>query len=482
MRRGSLIGPVILILLGGLFLLNNLRPDLSILDLIARGWPYLLIGWGILRLGEILLWTQTRRSIPINGVTGGEWALVVMICLFGSGIFFVHDNRSGWGNRNLFLHGIEVFGDSFDYPLNAQQPGAGVKRLLVENLQGNVHVVGGEGNQITVTGHKTVRAFDKQKADEAARQTPLEVETKDGQVIVRTNQHRSSNDSRISADLEITVPRGLSVECHGRQGDYDISEIAGSLDLDSDRADVRLQNISGTARMDLRRSTLIRAEALKSSLDIKGRGQDIELENIAGPVTINGVFTGELQLQNIAQPVQFKSNSNEFRAGRVPGQVRISRNTLNGNNVVGPVVVNAHIQDVQLSDFTQSLEVSVDRGDLDLSPGQLTLAKISARTHSGNVQLAIPDNAKFELEAVSNKGEVENDFGDGLSLESNRHGGTLRGKVGQGPLLSVVTDRGTLTVRKAGEAAAHPVPPASSTLPVPPRVPAAPRPAPVEQQ
>ena len=29
MRRGSIVGPVVLIVIGGLFLLNNIRPELS---------------------------------------------------------------------------------------------------------------------------------------------------------------------------------------------------------------------------------------------------------------------------------------------------------------------------------------------------------------------------------------------------------------------------------------------------------------------
>lgn len=39
MKRASLIAPLILILIGGVFLLNNVRPDLSVWRLIASYWP-----------------------------------------------------------------------------------------------------------------------------------------------------------------------------------------------------------------------------------------------------------------------------------------------------------------------------------------------------------------------------------------------------------------------------------------------------------
>ena len=50
MKRRSLAGPLLLILIGVWFLMSTLRPDLPLLDLAARFWPFVLIGWGALRL------------------------------------------------------------------------------------------------------------------------------------------------------------------------------------------------------------------------------------------------------------------------------------------------------------------------------------------------------------------------------------------------------------------------------------------------
>ena len=160
----------------------------------------------------------------------------------------------------------------------------------------------------------------------------------------------------------------------------------------------------------------------------------------------------------------------------------MSRSNLNGNDIIGPVVVNSRVQDIQLSQFTQALQIAVDKGDLELTPGRLPLGKIAVRTHSGNVQLSLPPNAKFELDAISNKGEVENDFADSLSTESNTRGGSIRGKVGVGPLLSLTTERGTMTIRKDGGEAVPEKLTATPVLPKAPAPPAHPRPAPVQEQ
>ena len=50
MRVRSVVGPLILILLGAVFLINNVRPDLNLFTFIANYWPFLLIAMGVLRL------------------------------------------------------------------------------------------------------------------------------------------------------------------------------------------------------------------------------------------------------------------------------------------------------------------------------------------------------------------------------------------------------------------------------------------------
>ena len=59
MRRGSVIGPLILIGFGALFLFRNLWPEIPLVDFISRFWPFLLIGWGAIRLIEVLVWSAT---------------------------------------------------------------------------------------------------------------------------------------------------------------------------------------------------------------------------------------------------------------------------------------------------------------------------------------------------------------------------------------------------------------------------------------
>ena len=469
MRRASLVGPLILIVIGAVFLVHNMWPELPILSALGQWWPAVLIVWGLLRVLEITTWKSQGRPLPQNGMSGGEWTFIVVLCVFGSAAFTANKYRDRWP-ININHTGLEdVLGESFDYPQPEQViNGAGkTPRVLIENLRGNARIVGADAEDVRASGRLSVRAFQKADAEKAGKDCKLEVVRQGDHIVIRTNQDRAGSSIKANAELEITVPRGASVETRGRYGDWEIVDIGGAITVDSDNAGVRITNAGGAVKVDTRNSDIIRVVKAKSTVDISGRGQDVELEGIAGQAFVKGSYRGELTFRNLAKPLRFEGQRSELRCERIPGTVTMSRGEVSGNDVVGPVIIRGQSKDVELSNFTESLEVSVERGDLDIRPGRLPLAKMDIQTRGGNVTLSLPEAAKFSIEATTSRGEIDNSYGDPLRQDHSGKGAKLEGTVGTGPALRVHTERGQVTVNKGGA-----VPP-----PAPPAPPAAPAPA-----
>ncbi len=122
-----------------------------------------------------------------------------------------------------------------------------------------------------VTGRKTIQAINQTEADRGNDGTPLEIVAQGDTITVRTNQDHNPTRGKISEDLEVTVPNRVSVEVHGNNGDYDVSEVNGGVELQADRSDVRLNKIGGNARVDLQRSDLVRAADLKAQAGFTGQ-------------------------------------------------------------------------------------------------------------------------------------------------------------------------------------------------------------------
>ncbi|HEY3740223.1 MAG TPA: DUF4097 family beta strand repeat-containing protein, partial [Bryobacteraceae bacterium] len=254
-----------------------------------------------------------------------------------------------------------------------------------------------------------------------------------------------------SDKLEIIVPKAYAIDARGRNGDFDIRDTVGPVDVYSDNAGVRLDNLQGAVKVETKRSDIIRATQLKGSLELRGKGSDVELASIAGPVIVNGSYSGTIDLRDLSKPVHVESQQMNFDAERIPGEIRTTLSELVGSNLVGPIrIATTRGRDIKLTGFTQSLDVEVARGDISLQPGGLPLAKMNVKTRSGDIDLALPEQAKFELKGSTTHGEATNDWGDALHVEADKHGSILSGDVGQGPILNLTTDRGGFTIRKLG--------------------------------
>jgi len=151
-RRPSIAGPVILISLGVIFLLNNMGViELNAWDVIMRFWPILLIAIGL----DILI---GRRS-----AWGAAIAVVVVLAILAGGIVFF-DNQSQWTyeseNFEIPLGNVEVATVSLDpvlgYLLIDELP----KKSKVL-LQGEVRPFSGEefGKNVDFSGTRATIAL-----------------------------------------------------------------------------------------------------------------------------------------------------------------------------------------------------------------------------------------------------------------------------------------------------------------------------------
>jgi hypothetical protein len=442
MRR-SFTGPMLLLLVGSLFLWHNLHPEAPLFDTVAKFWPFVLIAWGFIRLIEVSIW---RREGVRAGFSGGEVVLIILICIAGSGI---------WAARNhgpIFIgRGIELWGQDYDYPVTASASAAGMKRVVFENPRGFIKITGSDTKDVTITGHKTVKAVNRQDADRINGDTPVEIIPQGDRLMIRTNQDRVNGNQRITDDLEITLPRSLAIESRGGNGDHEVADIDSDVEINC-RGNVRINRIGGNVRMDVSRSELIRAADIKGRIDLQsGRSNDLELENIAGQVTVGGTFTGTLTFKNLAKPLHFEgTRGTELSAQAVPGRISMDLGEFNAQDIIGPMRLVTRSRDIRVRQVTQSLEVETEKGDIELTPGKLPLPSIQARSGSGKVELLLPEKASFQLEAVAERGDALNDYGSPIQKEMDGRTATLKGRSGDGPLLKLTANRGYVSVRKEG--------------------------------
>jgi hypothetical protein len=138
-------------------------------------------------------------------------------------------------------------------------------------------------------------------------------------------------------------------------------------------------------------------------------------------------------------------------------------------NVVGPMRLVGGSRDVKIEQFTNTLELETERGDVELIPGHLPLAAMDVRSGSGKIDLVLPPKAAFTIDATAQAGDVSNEYAEQIVRQVEGRTATLKGKVGEGPVIRLTANRGWVSVRKEGSL------PSAPEQPKPPKEPPAPK-------
>lgn len=471
--RASVTGPLILIGVGALFLIHTISPNFRIDVIFGDYWPYFLIAWGVIQLIEISIRAARGFPVPAGGISGGGWFIAILICLLGWSTFEFR-RADTWWRRVGFAHGAAMFGDERFYAIPSQTKPVGKKpRIVLEDFRGDAKISGSDTSDITLQGRKTVRSLSMEESDRTNGATPVEVVQDGDSWVIRCHQERAGRQNLVTTNLELTVPKGATVQASGTVGDFDVSSIEGSFELKSGNAGVRLEDVSGGVKLDTGKSDSIRCERVNGSVDIRGRGDDIDLLDIAGPINVSGDYSGSLTITHAAKPVHIQTMRKQLTLAAVPGTIKLDRGNMEGDNLSGPIEMSARSTDVSIHDWTNSLELQIDRGDVSIDCSHKPSGAVKVSNASGDIALVFPGDAQFRISAHTGNGTIDNEFAGSIQEETHGHGASLQAALGSGPDVELSAQRGDISIRKGDGHGGPPPPPAPPAPDVkPPKVPA----------
>jgi hypothetical protein len=234
-------------------------------------------------------------------------------------------------------------------------------RLLIDNVDGYVHVTGTSGSQVRVTAHKTIRADADSDLQQAKSEVKLTIEEKPGTVSVyydapwRCNnccnsgcrgEHRRFYN--VTYDIDVEVPRAAravvstvnhgDVRVDGMAGDFDVSNVNGGIAMTRVSGSGDVHTVNGPIRIEFARNPA-GASSFKSvngQLDMSfqpGLSADLLFK------TFNGQIYSDFDVASRATPVEterkdgrYVYRSNRLQGGRAgQGGPQLSFDTLNGS-------------------------------------------------------------------------------------------------------------------------------------------------------
>ncbi len=484
MHRSSILGPLLLIAIGVLFLLiqTGHLDSHAFWDWYGHRWPLLLVLAGLLLLAE---WgfdqfylndpehPRYRRSL------GG--GIFVLLFLFGFVGIFAHrwinfhapQGPMGFNGFQLNPESFdEFFGDKHesDQTLDVAFPAG--SSLGVMNARGDVTISGtSDDGKIHVAIHKQVYATSDADAENKAKQLSLGVsDGSDSAVILNMPGVEGGR-----ADLILTVPATATTTVTANRGDIHVASIKSGVTVTANRGDIDLSAITGPAVAHINnRASSLSAHSLGGGITIAGHAQDATLADVTGPVSMTGDFYGATHLEHINGTIHFHSSRTDIQMARLDGELELSGSDLSADQAFGPVVLTTSNHNVVLDRVAGDIAVTNHNGSIDLTAAP-TLGNITLTNRNGSVKVILPEHTGYSIQADTTNGEIDSDLPlaavptpfdpsrNNNQRRDNRK--TLSGTIGAGgPSIHVTTANGDVSIHKGAVA---PVP---ATAPAPPKV------------
>ncbi len=484
MRRSSLVGPVLLVTLGVIFLLVEMGRLhwWPVLEWFGRWWPLLLIAAGVVLLVEWTLDQRTQRQRAADGlppigsrsVGGGVIWLLVIVAILG-GLAHTSAGARNWDDRN-FHFGIGDFDralgnahdsdDSLTHAISAD----GV--LTIDNPRGDVTVSGtSDDGQMHVAVHKRVFSFQDDEAQSKARDLQPTVTESGGWYSLRVPSIKGG-----MADLTVDVPRGVTLNVTADRGDVRVGTLHAPVTVNANRGNVDVSGVTGAVVAHLHSDGAnFSAHSITGAVTSDGRTGDVNVSDVHGDLSLSGAYAGTTHLERVDGAVRFHTHRTDFQMARLDGEVELDTGSdLRADQMMGPVILKTDDRNITLERLQGNVQVVNTNGSVTLTSAA-PLGTIDVTNRRGSVDVGVPAAASFTVEAATRHGDVENDFA--LPKTGSDDHPEMSGIVGHGgPMVRIQTTDGDVTVRKSLVAPlppVAPVPPKITIAPVaPPAVPA----------
>jgi DUF4097 and DUF4098 domain-containing protein YvlB len=466
LRRSSILGPLVLITIGVIFLLiqTGHLQSYRFWEWYGRFWPLLLVGAGVIMLLEWAYdqYAQSDSTQPHyrRRIGGGVFTLLILLGV--TGVIFSGIREGGhtklFNGFNIDQDNLDEFlGDKHESDQTLVQAFPAGASLSVDNPRGDITLSGtSDDNQIHIEVHKEVYTRSDSDADTKAQRLNPSLNVNGNNV---TLSMPAMDGAR--ADLTITVPAIASSIITANHGDIKVSALKGPLTVTDNHGDIEISAITGpvTARIN-NGSSDISAHSVTGELLIEGRAHDTTLSDLSGPVSIRGEFFGDTHLEHIRGPIRFHTSRTDFQLARLDGEINIGNNAeLTASNAVGPLTLTTYSRNITLDRIAGTVFVTNRNGSVDVTSAP-PLNNVTIENRNGSVALTVPEQSGFAYQFDVNNGDIQSDFSDIQIPEGGLQKKTISGTVGKGgPLLRVTTSQDDISLKKANLMPLPPAPP-----------------------
>ncbi|MBW8746364.1 MAG: DUF4097 family beta strand repeat protein [Acidobacteria bacterium] len=466
-RRGSIVGPLLLVAIGIVFLLIQTGRIAAnqFWNWYGHFWPLVLIAIGVLMLAEWAVdrYLRAGDAPPVRRSVGGVVFLVILLAFVS--LAYTDSRRvNGWVARSFHVSSDnwdEFTGDKHESdltPVEQAFPEGGT--LTVDNPRGDLTIAGtSDDGKLHITGHKEVYSDSDSEAERKAKAIDPNISASGNSVVVNIAAEKGCK-----LDLDITVPATALVTATANHGELHVRNLKAPVNLTANHGNVDISAITGTSNVHINNNdSSLNAHSLTGSLNIEGKIDELSISDVNGPVQMNGDFFGAGRIERVQGPFQLRTSRTEFRFVRLDGHVDIDPDhDMTVEDVLGPVVLNTRSRDIVMNRVAGDVTVTNKNGTVEIGVAQ-PVGNVTVTNRSGDVKLTVPEKAGYTISAETKNGSTDTDLPLDRNSSGDRH--MLSGSInGGGKQIRILNSESDISINR------NTLPPIPATPPAPPKI------------
>jgi Putative adhesin/Domain of unknown function (DUF5668) len=466
-RSSGLFSGLVLISAGLLLLLHNYG-HLDFGAFFVHWWPLLIIFWGVVKLYER---TAGRRFGGSDGgaVSAGEVFLVLgMLALLALVVGYDYTKK-----EVVDKLGIEVSGDDHTFDMEAPPPQTipPNARVSVKLGRGDLTIRGSEDAQLRISAKKNAKTWNEAEAERLTKPVGVEIVKNGDAYEVHPTGYDLSN-SRLSVNLELSIPRKSPLTLKTEKGDITVSGVASDVSISVQSGDVDLRDITGEISVETRKGD-VKAADINGDVKVSGRGGEIGVNNCTGSLTVDGDFYGPVRGDKIAKGVRLISAKTDLTLSALSGHMEAGSGNLDIVDVPGLLDLRTRDMEVNLENPGGKVKIDDRNADIGVRYSSVPKEDVTISNSSAAISLTLPGSSSFDIQADCRNCEISSEFA-GLQVAKSPSGdSSLAGKFGsgRGPKIILKTSYGNIAIRRTTVALPpKPGAPPQPPTPIPPAV------------
>jgi Putative adhesin/Domain of unknown function (DUF5668) len=444
-RGSNVFSGLVLIFIGLLLLLHNYR-GFELTGVLLRWWPLILIFWGAIKIYERT--AGARASQPgASRITSGEVFLVLgLLALVGIAVA-IDEGKKHMPGMDIDLP--ETFASSIDV---APKPVPANARVTVRGGRGDITVRASASDEpeIRVAGKVNVNSWTEEAAKRLGEKVSAEiVQNGDGFEVHPTGV--GGGGSRVSVDMDITVPKKASLTIHSEKGDITVSDMGSQVDINNGNGDIEVRGTGGDVSIDMRRGDA-KISDTKGDVKVSGHGGSVEVVDASGSFTINGDFVGPIRADKVTKGVRFVSHRTDLTLTQLSGHLEAGSGNLEVVDAPGNLIARTRDEDINIENAGGKVSIEDRNGSVQVRFSSPPKDDIEITNASASITLTLPESSSFEILADCHSGDIDSEFeSDSLKHTSTNSGDShLEGKYGhgRGPKITLKTSYGSISIHK----------------------------------